>query len=169
MYNLASRKSDRITSGFIDYLTFGGLSKNSIRFYKSDLSHFTAWVISKVKGLGVIAENLQEAVPFLEPSLAFDYKKSLSENNAAVKTINRRLSTLRKFSQFLFESKAISVDFAKEVENIQRQIKNSNSQFKLAENFEEYLRKEKASKNTVKSYVADVRHFLAWVNQNYAT
>jgi site-specific recombinase XerD len=169
MYNLASRKLDRITSDFTNYLASCGLSKNSIRFYKSDLSHFTAWVIFKVKALGVTAESLQETVPFLKPSVAFDYKKSLSENNAAAKTINRRLSTLRRFSQFLFESKAIAVDFAKEVENIQQQAKNSNSQLKLTENFEEYLRKEKAAENTVKSYVADVKHFLDWINKNYAT
>jgi len=80
MYNLYN--SDSIEQGFCNYLKSLGLTKNSIRFYKSDLSHFARWVLAKIKSLGASAQNLKESVPFLNPAVTGQYKNYLNADEA---------------------------------------------------------------------------------------
>ena len=85
MYNLYN--SDSIEQGFCNYLKSLGLTKNSIRFYKSDLSHFARWVLAKIKSLGASAQNLKESVPFLNPAVTGQYKNYLNADEAPDLTI----------------------------------------------------------------------------------
>lgn len=168
-YNLASQSNDEVIDSFLSYLKSNRLSKNSIRFYKSDLSHFTAWTLFKIKSLGILAESFKEVIPFLRTSIAREYRDYLLANQIPAKTINRRFSTLRKFSEFLVNSNIISFDIASGLENIVVQRSNKNNIFSLVEDFQKHLESQKASKNTIKNYVADVKHFLTWTeNKNYA-
>ncbi|PIP57181.1 hypothetical protein COX04_00870, partial [Candidatus Woesebacteria bacterium CG22_combo_CG10-13_8_21_14_all_45_10] len=87
MYNLYN--SDTIILDFLNYLKSCGLSKNSVRFYKSDLKLFNRWFSG------------QYPRQTLKPTHLEEYKKFLLMRQVSVKTINRRLSTLRKFFAFL--------------------------------------------------------------------
>lgn len=105
--------NDRITNLFLQYLKSCNVSEKTLRYYKSDIGLFAAWLIFKIKSIGSDCENLQETLPFLAKNTAEEYKDFLLKNGASTQTINRRLSAVRTLSKFLSEKEFISFDFAK--------------------------------------------------------
>lgn len=155
-------KKDKITEKFIQHLSELGISKKSHKNYRSDLSHFTGWLLFKVRQWGLYADNLTEATPFLTPKLADEYKKYLLQNKSSPRTINRRLSTLRHLAKFLQLNDILAFDFTEGVSNISLGIK-SNSTHPLIIQFKEHLEAERVSKNTIKNYLADIKQFISWL------
>jgi site-specific recombinase XerD len=149
---------------FNKYLSNLGISPKSHKNYRSDISHFTSWLILKVRSFGSYIETLAEGVPFLNNNLAHEYKNYMLENKVSLKTVNRRLSTLRHLSRFLVAGQIIDTDFVSGIENA--------TEFKkvdMVDEFKSYLESEKISKNTVKNYISDVKQFLSWLeSKNYA-
>jgi len=163
---LINKKIDSLIQKFSEDLKTFDLSKNSIRFYKSDISHFAAWLIFKMKSLGVIAEELNEVTPFLKPSFAHQYKNYLIINKVPAKTINRRLTTVRKFSGFLYRSKIVSFNFAQGIENVSTstgRLSISSHFSSLITDFQQHLKKQESSAEAIESYLADVNHFFLWL------
>lgn len=157
---------DSIKNNFFDYLTNLGLSAKSHKNYRSDLSHFSGWVILKIRSFGSYIDSLTEAVPFLNQDIAKEYKSFMHENKIPVKTINRRLSTLRHLSRFLTSIEAMEKDFMTEVENISESNKRKVKATPVIEGFRSYLVAEKISKNTIKNYLSDINQFMSWVEAN---
>ena len=67
----------------------------------------------------------------------------------------------------------ISFDLAQGLENIHDSVAKKIDHQKteilsLIGDFQKHLEQEKASKNTIKNYVADVKHFLTWIEINHA-
>ncbi len=158
--------SDKITRDFFIYLSSLSVSDRSLKFYKSDLSHFAGWLILKIKTMGVIADELTQAVPFLNKKIASEYKNYLSENHAPGKTVNRRLSTLRHLGRYLLASQILPYDFAVELTNIPNKEKNQVS-YEIIRDFEKHLAQKKVSKNTIKNYLSDIRQFISWLEINH--
>lgn len=159
---------DQIIDTFLNELKLSGLSQNSIRFYKSDISSFVAWFKLELRKTGILAEDFKDLFPFVKSSFGESYKKNLILRSTPAVTINRKLSVLRRFSSFLQSKEFLSFDFAKNLQNISIATSPKAINFHaITEDFRKYLEGSKASKNTIKNYLADVRHFLAWVNQNY--
>jgi len=158
-------KTADITEKFFEYLHDRNLSRKTYKNYRSDISHFSGWLILAVRRWGVMAGNLNDTIPFINKKLAGLYKDFLVRNNLATKTINRRLSTLRHFANFLLETQILDFNFMEEIANISSISRlDGNS---LLPKFEKHLNQEKASKSTVKNYVNDVRQFLSWLeNKN---
>lgn len=148
---------------FLTYLSALNISPKSLKNYKSDVSHFTGWIILKVRSYGAYIDNLTEAVPFLNKNLIWQYKAYLIENSIPGKTINRRLSTLRHLAKHLLASQILDFDFMEGIENITQTKKPTFSAQPLISSFKTHLEAEKASKNTVKNYMSDVRQFLTWL------
>ncbi len=160
--------NDSIIIDFLNNLQNEGKSKVSIKNYKSDIGHFLAWATLKLKSFGSYVENVSEMVPFINKKLFNEYKDYMVENGIKVKTANRRLSTLRNFSNFLFSKNLIDADFMDGIQNIG--IGNPGKVQKISQDIvdsfrESLLKNQKASPNTVKNYASDVRSFLAWVEQ----
>ena len=161
---------DQILKEFLNDLKLSGLSPNSIRFYKSDLSAFASWFSHEVRKTGILANDFKDLLPFLKPSAAESYKKDLIKDSAPTITINRKLSTLRRFSSFLYSHELLSFDFAGSLQNIPAAVSKKTASFQIiVEDFKKHLEKNKAAKNTVKNYLADIRHFLNWVNSQPLT
>ncbi len=158
--------SDYIKKNFIKYLDNLGLSPKSHKNYRSDLNHFTGWLILRVRSFGSYIETLSDGIPFLNKNMAGEYKAYLSENKISAKTINRRLSTLRHLSKFMVQSSLTDFDFMEGLENIASNQSGRTNPSEVLQGFQSYLEAEKVSKNTVKNYVSDVRHFLAWLEKN---
>jgi len=57
--------NNKFYQSFLNHLAGLGVSSQSIKHYKSDLSHFTGWILFKLRSLGVYGEELKEAIPFL--------------------------------------------------------------------------------------------------------
>jgi len=151
--------ADKIINLFLSHLDESGVSSNTIKFYKSDITHFTAWLILRIRSLGSEAENLTESIPFLSKNIAREYKKYLLDNKVAKLTANRRLSSLRNLSRFLLGTQIIDSDFMEGMSNITGDSYESDP---LLSEFEQYLKQEKVSNNTIKSYLSDIRQFINW-------
>jgi site-specific recombinase XerD len=166
---MPDKQSDSVKKEFINYLNSLGLSSISLKNYRSDLVHFVAWAILKVRSLGSYVESLTEIVPFLSSDLGREYTNFMTKNAVPVKTMNRRLSTLRHLSRFLLESHVIESDFTKGIENVSTNSVKKAIVNPVSDNFREYLVNEKVSPNTIKNYLSDIRHFLTWLESNQKT
>lgn len=152
---------------FLNYLTDLKISKKTLKNYKSDINHFYSWLVLKVRSFGSYIESLEQAGPFLSDSTANDYRSYLQNNSIPVKTINRRLSTLRHFARYLKLNGTLSSDFMLGIENIaSHKISKSISLLPLVERFKAHLATEKVSDSTMKNYLSDVRQFLIWLENN---
>lgn len=158
-----SLSSQKFLNSFFDYLSSSGVSDKSLKYYRSDISHFTGWIILKVRTWGIFAETVTEIIPFINTRLAHEYKSFLTQNNISPKTVNRRLSTLRHLSRFLLASQIANSDFMEGIANIDISASHSPSIHPLITLFEKKLEAEKVSKNTVKNYISDVKHFINWL------
>lgn len=154
---------DSAKKNFVKYLESLGISPKSLKNYKSDLSHFAAWLIVKVRDFGSYIDTLSEAIPFLSDAIALEYKDHMVTSSVPSKTINRRLSTLRHFSRSLVASQLTDTDFAVNLENISSSKVVKHDSTPLISEFGTYLEAKKISKNTIKNYLSDTRQFLSWL------
>lgn len=156
--------ADKITNKFLDYLGAQDISDNSLKNYKSDISHFAAWLMFKIRSWGVYAEKLQEAVHFIRQETAQEYKGYLTRNDIPESTINRRLSTLRHFGRFLLDSQVLDFNFSDEVSNVStKELMEEGHPIVL--HFEKHLEKEDISETTVKNYKSDIKQFIEWLQK----
>jgi site-specific recombinase XerD len=161
-----SAKTTNITQKFLKYLNDLGISANSHKNYRSDISHFSGWFLLTIQKWGVVTSEFSEAIPFINQKSAAEYKHFLIKNKVADKTVNRRLSTLRHLSRFLTATQILDFDFMNGVSNISSITVADTSP--LLPQFEKFLSKEKASNNTIRNYVNDVKQFLAWLESKTA-
>jgi site-specific recombinase XerD len=158
-----------LQTDFENYLKSLGISSKSHKNYRSDLSHFFGWVILRLKSKGTQIQDLSEVVPFLGNGLGVDYKTFMFEKKVPVKTVNRRLSTLRHFSKFLLTSEITDFDFMENIANLSLTTpKNNLGSHPLIDDFEGFLEAEKVSRNTIKNYLSDIRQFMIWLENNHA-
>lgn len=156
---------NKITKDFFEYLESLGVSKKTHKNYRSDISHFSGWLFFRLRHWGIVAEELIDTIPFLNPKLASEYKKFLIENKTAEKTVNRRLSTLRHLARFLTASQILDFNFMDGIINI-RTLSEPRIH-PLISQFEKQLEKEKVSQNTIKNYLSDIKQFIFWLEKNH--
>ncbi len=95
---------------FKDFLRAENISADTLKNYLSDIRHFLGW-LSYNKLLDKTFEKINS-------THILQYKSYLESSKVPVITINRRLSTLRKFFTFLHRENPVQVNPAKEVPNI---------------------------------------------------
>lgn len=156
---------DKITEIFTHYLQDARVSKITTKNYLSDLRNFEGFLKAEVSKIGAQIESLTEAIPFIGHSTAANYKKYLMSETSSNQTINRRLSTMRKFSALLFEQGFLSYHFARDIETVNLS-SNKPQPNSFVVQFETYLRNQSVSKNTIKNYIADIKHFANWIESN---
>lgn len=144
------------------------ISKKSLKYYRSDLSHFVGWIFLKIKTLGILADDFNQAIPFLSHDLLAEYKSFLTSNKVALKTINRRLSTLRHFSKYLVLEDIMQFDFMDNIVNVQKEESNLLHNH-LIKDFSRFLDSQKVSQSTSKNYIADINQFISWINNQKST
>lgn len=158
---------DSIKKDFFKYLNNLGISAKSHKNYRSDISHFTNWIINKVKSFGSYSESLTDTIPFISYDLAVEYKNDITKDAASIKTANRRLSTLRHFARFLVSTQIIDSNFMDGIENITTTPKvDANLEHPMLSEFRNHLEAQNVSKNTMKNYLSDIRQFLVWIETN---
>lgn len=144
------------------------ISKKSLKYYRSDLSHFVGWIFLKIKTLGILADDFNQAIPFLSTNLLKEYKSFLISNKVALKTINRRLSTLRHFSRYLILEDIVQFNFMDNIVNVQK-VESNLLQNNLVKDFTKFLESQKVSRSTSKNYIADINQFISWINNQKST
>jgi site-specific recombinase XerD len=163
---MPNNKSDSVKTQFLKHLELLGLSSKSLKNYRSDLTHFLGWLILKLRSTGSYIESLTEAIPFLSLDLATKYKIYMADNSIPVKTINRRLSTLRHLSRFLAETRVLDTNFMDGILNVNLNSNKKPDVNPIIGDFRQYLENEKVSANTIKNYLSDIKHFVSWLETN---
>lgn len=138
--------------GFQITLRNSSLSDKTIRNYLSDLSHFSTWVATLV--------GTTNFIPYLSSTIVEKYKSSMSESGAPIRTINRRLSTIRLFGKYLHEQGVLPTNPAGNLSNLDLPEENEHEQ--LLSEFKKHLEEQKVSEKTMRNYVSDVRSFLSF-------
>ena len=101
---------------FKNFLSAGNVSPITLKNYLSDLRHFLGWANLKFESANTTFD--EGNFSFLNEPFISEYRNYLSENNLPFKTINRRLSTVRKFCSFCISQGWIKENPAKKVSNI---------------------------------------------------
>lgn len=132
----------------------------SIKNYLSDFRHFIGWMIDQRKSASQSAKiDFSQLEFILTPTVINDYKNYFITNNLPHKTINRRLSTVRKFCSFCISQGWLKENPAKKISNIKYQRSNLD----VLDQFQSDLEKEKLDQSVITSYLSDVREFLGLI------
>jgi len=145
-------------ASFKKFLLAENVSPITLKSYLSDLRHFLGWTILKLKAQNKKNfENLSslEFLNQIDESLVEEYKNYLVVNAIPAKTINRRLSTLRKFFSFCISQGWLKENPAKKIQNLKLNIDSIISSFALS------LEKENLDQKIIKSYLEVVQEFLS--------
>jgi len=147
-----------------------GLTKISIKNYLSDLRHFFGWLYFSLKSNNLnisLTSKPEEILRQINKGIINAYQSYLIANQIPIKTINRRLSTLRKFFTFCISQGWLKENPAKKIQNLkftlEKREQNDNSKFKInsiISSFALSLEKENLNQNTIKSYLEVVQEFL---------
>jgi len=148
-YNLSN-----LEATFSKYLAAENYSRISIKNYLSDLRHFTGWVINKLR-----ATSYELRVENIHSDVIETYKSYLSDNQTPNKTINRRLSTLRKFFSFCINQSWITDNPARNIENIGNKPKLP---LQLTQ-FKTYLISKGVKKPIIAKYLNNLEEFYQFV------
>ncbi|PIY71540.1 hypothetical protein COY87_05655 [Candidatus Roizmanbacteria bacterium CG_4_10_14_0_8_um_filter_33_9] len=116
-------------STFREFLILEKVAPVTIKNYLSDLRHFLGWlpIFLKTKNVSVtlkqvytekIPNQVLDMIRSVQHDTIQDYSSYLSQNQTPFKSINRRLSTLRKFFSFCISQGWMSHNPAKKVTNI---------------------------------------------------
>jgi site-specific recombinase XerD len=145
-------------ASFKKFLLAENVSPITLKNYLSDLRHFLGWMILKLKAQN--KKNFENLSPLeflnqIDESLVEEYKNYLVVNAIPAKTINRRLSTLRKFFSFCISQGWLKENPAKKIQNLKFEIDSIISSFALS------LEKENLDQKTIKSYLEVVQEFLS--------
>jgi site-specific recombinase XerD len=155
-------------ASFKNYLLAGNVKPITIKNYLSDLRHFFGWLIFKLKvknqelnpalreGREKIENNPINFLNLITPEIIDDYKTYLYENKIPLKTINRRLSTLRKFFSFCINQGWLKENPARKISNIKK-----NKIEEILNQYKQNLVKENFDTKTINSYLEDIREFLS--------
>lgn len=149
------------------------LTRISIKNYLSDLRHFLGWLTFKIQSNPSLQQSISTSfdqsqfISIINTNIILNYKSYLIENNIPTKTINRRLSTLRKFCSFCISQGWIKENPAKKVSNINLTKKSTSTypqnkiDSDILQQFHQDLIKENLDRSTIKSYLDDVREFFS--------
>ena len=159
-------------ASFKKFLIAENVSPITLKNYLSDLRHFLGWLIFKLKAKNqnskIEEAGLEQILNFIDVSLVEEYKNYLVSNSIPIKTVNRRLSTLRKFFSFCINQGWIEENPAKKVQNLNLTLRiggqNDNLKIKMdsmINSFASDLQKEKLNQDAIKSYLEVVQEFLS--------
>ncbi|PIP62349.1 hypothetical protein COW98_04530 [Candidatus Roizmanbacteria bacterium CG22_combo_CG10-13_8_21_14_all_35_9] len=162
-----------------------GLNPVSIKNYLSDFRHFCGWLNSDSRGLkadfhgsdsrkstqcesALVSAEILPLIQAISPNIISDYKNYLNSNNIPPKTINRRLSTLRKFGIFCISQGWMKENPFKKISNVQiqnpNQIQNSNES--ILEQYKEFLSQQNLNRQNINNLIADVEEFYQLTQTN---
>jgi len=150
-----------LEASFKKFLVAENVSPITLKNYLSDLRHFLGWTIIKLKAKNknFLLENIDylDFLKKIDESIVEEYKNYLLVNAIPVKTINRRLSTIRKFFSFCINQGWLNKNPAKKVKN---EVKSLDKE-RILKSFQEDLEKENLDENTIKNYLTTIREFLS--------
>ena len=152
---------------FKNFLASQKLSPTTQKNYLTDVRCFWRWYWITLK-----RESRADSPPkqnlffkvnnWFSFSVLWAFKESLIAAGASPATINRRLSGLKKFGDFLVDSGWLRENPAQKVGRVK--LKKEDKWKKILNWFKQDLKNQGRSKTTIKNYLGDVRQFLRWAS-----
>ncbi len=144
------------------------IAKSTLKNYVSDLKHFLGWSVLKLKTKKSQNESIetlspQKFVQFLDEKIIKEYVEYLVQNNIPHKTVNRRLSTLRKFFSFCIDQGWLKENPGKKVKNLKKganTVEEINSVEEEIKEFQNHLLKLGFGKEKITEITSDVKEFI---------
>src|SRR5258708_22111613 len=96
---------------FSNYLVEKNASHSTIKNYISDTKYFVEW-LETIRSSQLNPSTLYEELISLDKNDTLTYIKHMTVMGANLKTIARRLASLKKLSQFLLSSGLTNFDFS---------------------------------------------------------
>jgi len=177
--NLANRYNlDNFEAIFENYLKNERVTSVTLKNYLYDFKHFVGWFsfYLQAKSMQEVSDVTQSTISQLLTKSAIEqYKIYLQSNGIPLSTINRRLSTIRKFCTLAILQGWLTENPAKQVENAgiqhkkmekedkKEEVTESNSSVLLNE-YKSFLLSQQADKNNVKLIMEDIKQFIHFIN-----
>ena len=180
-----SSSTQPLLTQFQTYLTGSKqLSDSSIKNYVSDINHFFNFLTTTLKikqktieSKHITLENCQQYEQHLQANNASNTPtptsntpatttNTLSANTPATTstaTINRRLSSLRRFGDFLQTTNKLNNNPTQANSSI---IQQPNLK-QIIDKYQQHLKQQNLSPITIKNYLSDLKIYLLWA-QEYA-
>ncbi len=100
-----------------NYLFIGGVSASSIKNYLGDIKQFLKWADKVIlpEAPWLLKKNMYER---LDKKLVDEYKERLKTLNLSPLSINRKLSSIRKFVEWAYSEKRITGNFLKRANDL---------------------------------------------------
>ncbi|MBI2029971.1 phage integrase SAM-like domain-containing protein [Candidatus Gottesmanbacteria bacterium] len=160
---------DKLLTEYKIFLQESKVSDLSIKNYLVDARNFLGWFslyLKTNKNLYSTSDSLMFS--YLDSEIITKYRNFLSENGTPDKTVNRRLSGVRKLASFALSQGWILSNPAKMVQNLGSQNKKiliDRWKQELIQSYSHHLQKQNLNKTTIKNYVSDAAGFLSFLNQ----
>lgn len=133
------------------------VSRLTIKNYKADLKHFILWFEKEF--------NNNFTPQQVTPQIIEIYKNTKS---VSPRSMDRHLSTLRKFFSFTNQEGLISENPFQQLSTLNSQLPTPVDPWKLTD-FKNYLYVTNTSSLTIKNYVSDIEQFLSWIGKVLGT
>src|SRR3989344_1151793 len=130
-------------------------SKITVKNYISDISHFIRWFETKT------------GRTFSPNSINFEFIQAYRNESAeslSASSMERHVSSLRKFFKFLKDEDIIQVNIFEQQKTESAEALAKKDPFSLKD-FKNFLFEDKSSHLTIKNYIIDVKQFIAWAKQ----
>ncbi len=148
---------------FHKYLLAENVSSPTVRNYLSDLRHFLGWWEFKLKTNQVVIQSEIQIIDYLNPDYVREYKSYLVDNELPLKTVNRRLSTLRKFCSFCIQQGWMKENSAKQISNHKSDLLVDHSS-QIINSYKHSLQDKPDLKYPVEQSVQDITEFFTIIN-----
>jgi site-specific recombinase XerC len=155
-----------LEASFKEYLLAGNNKPVSVKNYISDIKHFFGWLTlySQSQDTNDVGTNLSSLLRQILTSKSIDeYKNYLLENKIPVKTVNRRLSTVRKFCSFCISQGWLKENPAKQISNISL-VKVDLFGNKTLNQFTDYLKSQNLPEEEIVNKDHDIKEFMKIIN-----
>lgn len=147
---------------FINYLNSQtkGASKLTVKNYKADISQFIAWY---EKEFNKTLDPIQASYHVINLYKQSRLLGSSSLQKISARSLQRHLSSLRKFFVFLKTKDLIPEDPFETMRLSQKNVNQNSDKWRLME-FKNYLYLNKIQDITIKNYIVDLKQFFNWVS-----
>jgi hypothetical protein len=143
---------DDLLLQFKEYLIATGVAYNTRKNYTSDLSTFVDYLNKNNQYFSLLTLSFVLSDTNLE-----NYKLWLLKNSP-LNTVNRRLSSIRKFGRFAIEKNLIDASEMGTTSNVGQSL--TDQKLLLLEKFKNYLISQGNTPNTISGYLSDIRYYM---------
>lgn len=145
---------------FRSYLSAGkGISPHSVKNYLSDFRYFAGWAQSYPASPSDSGENNHATSSLLSVKLLSDYRNYLIGCHLPYRTINRRLSTVRRFCSFSISQGWLKENFGKNIHNVLPDNGNNLSESEIT-TFVAGLKEPGKNQSDANTVIKDVAEFI---------